>query len=111
MKNDKIQSHDNLSEEKKQKAAERLTDIVMAYDFYAAKETVSDVRYMVEELNEYHYDAFTSKEKQERLKTYFSGLRETSDTEDAKLAFTDALNVVDKISAATLEQSEGKKER
>ena len=100
-----------LTEEEKLKAAERLTDIVMGYDFFAAKEDISDVRFMVEELTEYHYGAFTSKEKQENLKDYFEGLRDTTDNDDARLAFEDALNVLERIEVTTIANHHKRDER
>ncbi len=94
---------DKSKEETSKKAvAEELTDIVMGYDFFAAKEKVSDVRYMVEELNEFHYGAFSSNEKREELREYFQGLSEYSNGEEAREAFRMAVKLVDDMGAKTL---------
>lgn len=78
-------------------AVERLTEIVMSYDFYDVANTVPDVRYVVEELNEYHYNALQSEQEYGKLHRYFEEMQKaapegTEEYDDYK----DALDILEK---------------
>lgn len=84
---------------------EYLTNMVMIYDFHDVIHCVSDVREMVEELNEYHYRALTSLPEHSELMAYFEDMyREAAPDSEEHQEFANVITVLEEAKERIIEQ-------